>query len=242
MTASNGLKTARLLAAAAFGGLTLVGVGCKNPMYTDNQKLHAENSALRDQVESMRGSGEIATAPQPAPMALPTPAPTPAPMPAPMPPPSAAPTGTVIFSPKQTPPPAAPAQPKIEGVESEFNAGTGEQTMRVAGDVLFDSGSATLKPTARKTLSQVASTLNGEFAGKKVRVEGHTDSDPIRKSKNKFPTNEALSLARAQAVTQYLEQQGVESGRLDAKGMGATKPRGGPKSADRRVEIVVVTR
>ncbi len=241
MIAINGLTAARLLAAASLAGVALAATGCKNPMYADNKALHEENSALRDQVEQLRGNGEIATAPQP--MAQPMAQPTPPPAMAPAPPAGTnLSAGSATLMPEGAPPTPPPAPPKIEGVESEFDAGTGEQTMRVAGDVLFDSGSATLKPTARKTLSQVATALKGEYGGKPVRVEGYTDSDPIRKSKNKYPTNEALSLARATSVEQYLQQQGVEQSRLTAKGMGATKPRGGPKSGDRRVEIVVVTR
>ena len=228
-----GLKMNRTATAAALGLLTLAGVGCKNQMYSDNREMRKENLALREQVDQMRKQ----TSTPPMAMAEPAaPEPTPAPAaPDPAPPEQPMQMQPIVFS-----PPAPP--PRIEGVESEFNSTSGEQTLRVAGDVLFDSGSATLKPTARKTLSKVADALKSEYAGKPVRVEGHTDSDPIRKSKDKFPTNDALSLARANAVEQYLQQQGVESSRLEAKGLGATQPRGGAKSGDRRVEIIVVTR
>lgn len=107
----------------------------------------------------------------------------------------------------------------------------------VAGDVLFASGQATLKPTAKTELNSVASKLNGEYSGHRVRIEGYTDSDPIRKSK--WGSNEALSEARAQAVQEYLASKGVDSMRISSVGMGAAKPKGS-KADSRRVEIVVV--
>ncbi|MCZ7646310.1 MAG: OmpA family protein [Planctomycetota bacterium] len=56
----------------------------------------------------------------------------------------------------------------------------GAITIRVANTVLFDSGRATLKPGAERTLAEVAKTLTGQYANHYVRVEGHTDSTPDR--------------------------------------------------------------
>lgn len=107
----------------------------------------------------------------------------------------------------------------------------------VAGDVLFDSGSATLKSSAKKELDSIANRIKTRHSGQRVRVEGYTDSDPIRKSK--WKTNDALSEARAEAVRTYLVSKGVSSGRISAVGMGAAKPKATKKDS-RRVEIVVV--
>ncbi len=107
----------------------------------------------------------------------------------------------------------------------------------VAGDVLFDSGSATLKSSAKKELASIANRIKSRHSGQRVRVEGYTDSDPIRKSK--WKTNDALSEARAESVRAYLVSQGVSSGRISAVGMGAAKPKATKKDS-RRVEIVVV--
>ena len=52
-----------------------------------------------------------------------------------------------------------------------------------------------------------------------VIVEGHTDSQKIPKElQNYFPTNWELSAARASSVVNYLIEQGVNSGRLQASG------------------------
>lgn len=107
----------------------------------------------------------------------------------------------------------------------------------VAGDVLFASGQTTLKPEAKKELDDIARRLNTQYAGHRIRIEGYTDSDPIRKSK--FPSNEALSEARAQAVESYLISKGVPSNRISSVGMGSAKPKA-TKAASRRVEIVVM--
>jgi len=103
----------------------------------------------------------------------------------------------------------------------------------VAGDVLFASGQTSLKPDAKKELDKVASRLKSEFPGHSVRVEGYTDSDPIHKSP--YKTNEALSLARAEAVEKYLVEQGDPVGPYfgggdgcrEAEGDQAPEPAGG---------------
>jgi len=112
-----------------------------------------------------------------------------------------------------------------------------DTVIEVAGDVLFDSGKAVVKESAKAQLNQIARRLNSEFAGHFIRVEGHTDTDPIRKSK--WASNEALSQARAEAVMDYLVSRGVDPGRISAIGLGSAKPKG-TKAASRRVEIVVL--
>lgn len=118
------------------------------------------------------------------------------------------------------------------GVSIENNART--TRVRVAGDVLFGSGSATLKTSARRTLAKVASLLKTKYGSRAVRVEGYTDSDPIRHSR--WKSNEELSQARADAVKTFLASQGVHH--VEAVGMGSAHPRA-TKAQSRRVEIVV---
>lgn len=107
----------------------------------------------------------------------------------------------------------------------------------VGGDVLFDSGQAVIKSTAKPQLDRIASTIKSKYSGYNVRVEGHTDSDPIRKSK--WGSNEALSEARAEAVRKYLISKGISSSSIDAVGMGSSKPKSSKKES-RRVEIKVI--
>jgi outer membrane protein OmpA-like peptidoglycan-associated protein len=133
---------------------------------------------------------------------------------------------------------ARPAEPAFTPGDSGGGARVrtgGDEVFVVAGDVLFDSGSATLKSTAKKELDTIANRIKSQHSGQRVRVEGYTDSDPIRKSK--WPNNEALSEARAESVRNYLSSKGVS--RVSAVGMGAAKPKASKKDS-RRVEIVVV--
>ena len=149
---------------------------------------------------------------------------------------------------------AARAQPQAyqaQGMQTRDNNGDGgwsgnskssgrnsraadsERRIVIAGDTLFGSGSATLKPTAKKSLDallpQVKSAHN-------VTVEGFTDSDPVTKSH--WKSNTALSKARAEAVTTYLVSKGVSKSKISSVGKGASEPKGS-KAESRRVEIVV---
>jgi flagellar motor protein MotB len=140
--------------------------------------------------------------------------------------------------------PAAPPQPRaasntalasIEGVEVVETRG--EITVRVPGDVLFAPGQATLKETSKKTLDRLAAEIKRSYPSSTIRVEGHTDTDKITKSK--WHDNLALSLERAASVHRYLESRGVSDRHMYAAGFGDTRPRR-TKESSRRVEIVVV--
>jgi chemotaxis protein MotB len=115
-------------------------------------------------------------------------------------------------------------------------------TIVLASDVTFTAGRADLSKRAEKVLRQVAQTLSTGSV-RAIRVEGHTDSDPIRRSG--WKDNKELSLARAKIVQQYLISKGVSEDILSVAGMGSTKPVASNKTIDgkaknRRVEIIVV--
>jgi len=134
-------------------------------------------------------------------------------------------------------PQAAPAaEPVFSGEESKWDPAKGTLTVAVATDVLFDSGKITLKSAAKSRLANIVKVLKTEYAGKEVSIVGHTDTDPIRKSK--WQDNWELSCQRALAVTRYLVSQGVNAKQLIASGRGEFHS-AGSKSASRRVEIVV---
>lgn len=140
------------------------------------------------------------------------------------------------------PTPGAGEQPGIEGIETSYDAARGEMTVNLPGDILFDSGQDRLKPSAAATLDKIARALRRDYAGKPVRVEGHTDSDPITRSKDRYIDNLDLSLNRAAAVARHLEGEGLDPRLITTSGFGEHHPRGGSKSKNRRVEIVVVVR
>lgn len=126
----------------------------------------------------------------------------------------------------------------IDGVTVGFGPGTrNEIRLDIANDILFDSGSATLKPAARRSLDRVADVIRQRYSGRIIRVEGHTDNDPIRRSN--WKTNERLSSERAMAVEAYLVERGLNNSNVYTAAFGASRPKA-TKAASRRVEIVIV--
>lgn len=122
------------------------------------------------------------------------------------------------------------------GFDSYRTAG-GEVVVSALGDVLFDSGKATLKSSAKKSLDKVASVIQGQYGGHMVRVEGYSDSDPIKKSP--WKTNERLSGERAMAVEEYLTGRGLSKDQIYYAGFGPSRAKGSKKDS-RRVEIVIL--
>jgi outer membrane protein OmpA-like peptidoglycan-associated protein len=104
-------------------------------------------------------------------------------------------------------------------------------------DVLFDTGSADLKPGAREKLAKISGILLAH-PGLTLQVEGHTDSVGT----DEF--NMELSGRRADAVRDYLAQEGVPASSMSAKGFGKTQPVASNdtpegRQRNRRVELVV---
>ncbi len=124
-----------------------------------------------------------------------------------------------------------------EGVKTSTRGS--DLVVSVAGDVLFDSGSATLKASAKKTLDHIASTLKSKYSNQTIRVEGYTDTDPLAKTKDKWKTNERLSGERAMAVEEYLSSKGIPKGKIYFAGFGPDRQMS-TKKESRRVEIVIL--
>ena len=107
------------------------------------------------------------------------------------------------------------------------------------GDVLFDTGKATLKPGAREKLSKLAGILLGYPGMLLLEIEGHTDSVGSDELNNK------LSQSRAEAVSTYLTEAGVKPEKIKAaRGFGKTKPiatndTAAGRQQNRRVEVVI---
>lgn len=137
------------------------------------------------------------------------------------------------------PDPGRAADPGIAGIQTSYDRAKGEMTVHLPGDILFASGSADLKPTAKATLNKIAAALKKDYPGKKFRVEGHTDTDPIAATKKHWTDNLDLSQNRAAAVMRYIVQQGVDKKLIGAVGYGDARPKS-TKPASRRVEIVVL--
>lgn len=120
----------------------------------------------------------------------------------------------------------------------EVHGAPGQIAVRVPGDVLFDPGKVDLKSSAKSTLGQIAGVIKSQYPDKVVRVEGYTDTDPIKKSK--WKDNLELSAMRAMAVQRYLSSQGITNAKMYSAGKH-TMDAQSTKAKSRRVEIVVLT-
>ena len=127
------------------------------------------------------------------------------------------------------------------GVSTGVDADGSDQIM-ISSDITFRPGQATLTSGAEKTLAEVARVLK-EQPYRKIRIEGHTDSDPIRKSG--WASNEALSLERARMVQGALTRSGIPASAIEVDGLGASDPiaentTAAGKAQNRRVVITVI--
>jgi outer membrane protein OmpA-like peptidoglycan-associated protein len=104
-------------------------------------------------------------------------------------------------------------------------------------DVLFDTGSSTLKPGAREKLAKISGILLAH-PGLTLQIEGHTDSV----GSDEF--NQQLSERRSDTVRDFLAEQGVPASAMSAKGFGKSQPVASNdtpegRQRNRRVELVV---
>lgn len=152
-----------------------------------------------------------------------------------------------VECPKKPKPPSISVCPP--GVDSckQIPEGT---VMELGSDLLFDPGTATLRPEALVVFNKIGHTLDDRNM---IRFEGHTDSDPI--STAAFPSNWELSGARAAAVARYFIQTvGFPPSHVSIAGYGEFKPNScgylsspkecnkspEAKSKNRRVVITVI--
>jgi len=133
----------------------------------------------------------------------------------------------------------------LAGQWAQLKAPTGTEVIEdgavALGDMAFGSGKHQLTAKGKAALDNIA----GQILAKKyyVVIDGHTDSDPITKSRKFYSTNLHLSAMRAIAVSDYLISRGVpQKNVFVVRGFGANKPRAdnnskSGKAKNRRVEI-----
>ena len=113
---------------------------------------------------------------------------------------------------------------------------TAEGRMVTRG-ILFDIGSATLRPESTPTLEDIGRTL-GQHPTLRLRIEGHTDNTGTPEA------NQQLSQNRAEAVRVFLmDEYSVAPDRVEAVGMGQSTPAVSNETEEgrqtnRRVELV----
>tara|TARA_R110002072_G_scaffold302758_3_gene488530 strand:+ start:36846 stop:37511 length:666 start_codon:yes stop_codon:yes gene_type:complete len=112
---------------------------------------------------------------------------------------------------------------------------------RVAGEVLFAPGKNVLSEGGKRTLTELATSIQSQ--GRSIRVEGHTDDTPIKRSG--WGTNMRLSAERALSVLDYLISAGVPAEKLSMAGYGEYRPAideetEAARKTNRRVEILML--
>jgi outer membrane protein OmpA-like peptidoglycan-associated protein len=113
---------------------------------------------------------------------------------------------------------------------------TARGTVTSLSGVLFDTGKSTIKPDAKITLAKLAGVML-VFSKTTMQVEGYTDNVGSE------ATNMTLSTARAKAVADFLQSQGIASNRLTSVGKGPADPVAPNETPEgraqnRRVEII----
>ena len=136
---------------------------------------------------------------------------------------------------------------RLQGSGASVRIKEGKISVMLPSSILFNSGQTKLKKAAKNSLTKVCNVLKKDFPNATIRIEGHTDSDPLKRTKNVYKSNWELSALRASNVLHYL----VDSCRLDPKklyiaGFGKHQPVASNKSKEgkkknRRVEIVILT-
>jgi chemotaxis protein MotB len=118
-------------------------------------------------------------------------------------------------------------------------------------EVLFPKGSADLNQAGQQEMNKLATALKelekeipGDIAWV-LRVDGHTDIDPIQSAQ--FKSNWELSAGRSIAVVNYLINKGISPQHLVAAGFGEYQPLDpgqgeDAKSRNRRIELKLTER
>lgn len=134
-----------------------------------------------------------------------------------------------------------------DGYDVAFDAAAGTITVTLPNTILFESGKASLKSATSTELDHILSVIKQKYADKDIDVVGHTDTDPIVKTKDLWADNLELSAQRALSVARYLISHGIPEKQVRAAGCGSARPiasnaTAAGKAKNRRVEIVVNVR
>lgn len=122
--------------------------------------------------------------------------------------------------------PGATVERVGEGIQVTFASG-----------LLFDFDSDNMKPAARTNLRELAASLD-RYEGSDLLIVGHTDATGAGSY------NQALSVRRATAASNYLAAQGVRASRIASRGMGESEPVATNdtetgRQTNRRVEVAI---
>jgi outer membrane protein OmpA-like peptidoglycan-associated protein len=137
--------------------------------------------------------------------------------------------------------PDAPPQPHAIEVVETGRVRVDQGALRIDDKIFFEPDRAAVARESFQLLDEIARVIGRHPELVRLRIEGHTDAV------GEDSSNLALSQARAEAVRAALVERGIEDRRLEALGLGETRPIDSNETAagranNRRVEIVIVER
>lgn len=128
---------------------------------------------------------------------------------------------------------------KVDGARSEDGG------IQLGEALLFNEGMHKIKASALRSLDQLAALLRTDYPGEVYVIEGHTDNQPINRTRSLYPDNWELGYKRARAVYEYLIDKGIPKEQMRLTTFGYMKPLD-PKTANtaegRRLNRRVVIR
>ena len=127
---------------------------------------------------------------------------------------------------------------ELVGTGVQVTQHEGKIYLIMPGNITFDTNQAVIKDGFKPVLTSVAKVIK-EYNKTMVQVYGYTDNT------GSAATNNALSLRRANAVSNFLRLQGVNANRLVTDGLGSENPIASNATAagreqNRRVEITLI--
>jgi chemotaxis protein MotB len=146
--------------------------------------------------------------------------------------------------PTEPPPLRDELSKQMGGIAQVAKMEVAEDAVRLtfSAPVLFDTGSAALKPSAIAILKPLAENFTA--IPNPIHIEGHTDNVPPG-IHSQFKSNWELSAARAFAVLRYFEEQGIPPERLAAIGYGEYAPSASNdtpegRAKNRRIQMQII--
>jgi chemotaxis protein MotB len=135
---------------------------------------------------------------------------------------------------------------RLQGTGVTARMKDGKIAVVLPSSVFFNSGQVTLKKEAKSNLAKVCNAIKAVFPDETVRIEGHTDDDPIKSTRGLYASNWELSAKRAANVLHFLVGQcSLDPKRLHIAGFGEYQPIASNKTKmgkkqNRRVELVIL--
>lgn len=135
---------------------------------------------------------------------------------------------------------------RLEGTGASVTIKEGNIAVKLPSSIFFNPGQVTLKKEAKNSLSKVCNAIKTSFPDDNIRIEGHTDNDPVKRTKGLYASNWELSAKRAANVLHFLVNQcSLDPKRLYIAGFGEYQPIASNKTKkgkmkNRRVELVIL--